>query len=178
VSDGRGGVYRVFLSSTAEDLKDHRSAVLAALAKLDDVKLVNQESFGARSAASTVEECRRLVKQSDIVVVVVAHRYGWVPTFDEGGDNKRSITMLELEAAESKPVLRFLVKEDYNWPYASEQDALTADDADPNEVKRRVRLLRISPQASSAGGIGLRHSADRQSLGRRPSRVEGRRIRD
>jgi formylglycine-generating enzyme required for sulfatase activity len=141
VSDDRGGVYRVFLSSTAEDLAAHRRLVLDALARLDDVKLVNQESFGARAAASTVEECRRLVKQSDIVVVVVAHRYGWVPTIDEGGDHERSITALEVEAAGSKPVLRFLVADDYDWPYGTEQDALTDADADANEVKRRVRLL-------------------------------------
>jgi hypothetical protein len=58
------------------------------------------------------------VDLADIVVVLVAYRYGWVPSVDEGGDGKTSITWLEVEHARSgsKPVLPYLVDEEFPWP--------------------------------------------------------------
>ena len=41
---------------------------------------------------SQLEVCRSKVAESDAVVVIVAHRYGWVPSVQEGGDGRKSVT--------------------------------------------------------------------------------------
>ena len=61
--------------------------------------------------------CLEKVAEAEVVVVIVAHRYGWVP---EGPDNPdaKSITWLECDYARKlgKEVLAFLVDPDYKWP--------------------------------------------------------------
>jgi hypothetical protein len=58
------------------------------------------------------------VDLADIVVVLVAHRYGWIPSSDEGGDDNTSITWLEVRRArdQNKPILAYLVEEHHPWP--------------------------------------------------------------
>ena len=155
--DHRAQILRVFVSSTGHDLTEHRAAVIAGLSGLDRVKPINQESFGSR-APETVGECERLVRESDIVVVIVAHRYGWVPSEEEGGDGGSSITELEVAAAREAgiPVLAFLVDEspDHQWGGTSEQDALLTAASDDMaalaEIKRRVDRLADFKQALSS----------------------------
>jgi len=71
-----------------------------------------------------MEACRRLAGQSDVVVVVVAHRYGWVPSVDEGGDGERSITRIEFDTAVDPgvnvPLLAFLVDDRSVWTEVTE----------------------------------------------------------
>lgn len=146
-------VLRVFVSSTSEDLAEHRQAVIAALSSIERIKPVNQETFGSLSAP-TVDECRRLVRDSDLVVVIVAHRYGWVPAADEGGDGEASITELEVRAAmeAGRPLLGFLVDEsdDHHWSGTREQDAIVDADLDQVvEIKRRVDRLKDFKQRLS-----------------------------
>ena len=52
----------------------------------------------------------------DVLVVIVAHRYGWVPP-DQPGTDQKSVTWLECEKAKAngKEVLAFLVDEKHNW---------------------------------------------------------------
>lgn len=69
---------RIFLSSTAEDLAEHRAAVALAVETLGQ-RSVRMESFGARDG-TPLDECRKLAAGADALVVCVAHRYGWVPT--------------------------------------------------------------------------------------------------
>ena len=38
------------------------------------------------------------VAEADVLVLIVAHRYGWVPPDQEGGEDK-SITWLDLSSA-------------------------------------------------------------------------------
>lgn len=117
-------VYRIFMSSTAIDLKEHRKAVSDAILRLED-QPVTMETFGALPN-EPVEGCLNKVHKSDAVVVIVAHRYGWIPGVDEGGDGKKSITWLEVETAlnEKKPVFAFLVDMSYGWTLPKEQDLL------------------------------------------------------
>jgi formylglycine-generating enzyme required for sulfatase activity len=105
---------RVFLSYTAEDLHPHARAVAAALRPSYDVDdHVEWPASGRRSVA----ECRRHVGECDVLVVLVAHRYGWVPSVAEQGDGERSITWLEVDEARKlgRPVLPFLVDPDHDW---------------------------------------------------------------
>jgi Patatin-like phospholipase len=50
--------------------------------------------------------------------VLVAHRYGWIPPKDEGGDDTTSITWLEVKTARASglQVLPYLVNPDASWP--------------------------------------------------------------
>ncbi len=137
---------RVFISSTAKDLKDHRRQVDLAIERLGQAA-VRMEAFTA-DPGTPVEVCKEKVGGADLLVVIVAHRYGWVPTTREGGDGEKSITWLEVEAAEQKrpteiPVLAFLVDPKHPWAFGTEQDDLkgakTPEDA--STVFGRVQSL-------------------------------------
>jgi Domain of unknown function (DUF4062)/NB-ARC domain len=141
-----GGAYtglKVFLSSTAQDLETHRTRVAMAVESMGLLN-VRMETFGARTK-SAVEECRKLASHADVVVVMVAHRYGWVPTRDEGGDGSKSITWIEVDAAIEAEVdiLAFLVEPHFQWLGRREQDDLETalDEASAMLVYQRVRDL-------------------------------------
>lgn len=64
----------VFLCSTFSDLSDEREAVLDAIRKLQ-LQHDSMEFFGARPGVP-IETCLSEVRKSDILVVIVGHRYG------------------------------------------------------------------------------------------------------
>ena len=127
---------RVFVSSTAADLKDHRLKVIQAIQRLGHLP-VFMETFGALPGGA-VAECRRLVESADVVVVIVAHRYGSVPP----GETK-SMTWLEVEAARAagKPVLAFVVAPTAPWPWPKEQDRLVDEPEKAAEIFVAVQAL-------------------------------------
>lgn len=105
---------RVFVSSTSEDLAEYRAA--ARLMILDvGWEPSMQEHMGA-SPDDTVDACRKLVEQSDVLLLMVAFRRGWIPTVDQGGNGLDSITSLELAHARQRniPVLIMLARD--TWP--------------------------------------------------------------
>jgi hypothetical protein len=104
----------VFVSSTSEDICAQRAAVGEVVLSLT-WQPVMMEHFGARPG-STVAACLNEVSRCHLFILLVAFRRGWVPSVEQGGDGKRSITALELEHAERLriPVLTFLA--DQNWP--------------------------------------------------------------
>ena len=72
---------------------DHRKAVADAVLRLEHHP-IGMEQFGA-IARPPVEVCCEKVFGCDVVVVMIAHRYGWTPSEDQGGDGRKSITWLE-----------------------------------------------------------------------------------
>lgn len=86
----------VFVSSTVEDLKQYREAARDAALRAG-VRPDMQEYFVA-SGNAPLDECLAKVSAADVVVAIVAHRYGWVPR-DQPGRDSKSITWLECEAA-------------------------------------------------------------------------------
>jgi Domain of unknown function (DUF4062)/prokaryotic YEATS domain len=102
----------VFVSSTYEDLKLHRSSVRDGIRQLGAVD-ISMENLGARDQRPK-SECLRMVRQeSDIFVGVYAHRYGFIP------DGERiSITESEYEAATLTGLPRYIyiVDEKHPWP--------------------------------------------------------------
>jgi hypothetical protein len=64
------------------------------------------------STRPTVEECRRFAKEADVLVGIIAWRYGWEP------DGKKSITEMEYDAAKQR--LMFLI--DPSLPVKPEMD--------------------------------------------------------
>src|SRR5271165_811481 len=102
-------VLRIFISSTAIDLHDYRNKVRDAVLSLDSLPIW-METFPAQSG-QPAGECMRMAADSDALLCIVAHRYGYVPPPELGGDGERSITWLEIDAARraAKPVFAFLV---------------------------------------------------------------------
>jgi len=84
--------------------------------------------------------------ECDALVAIVAHRYGWIPSVEEGGDGDKSITWIEIETAleAGKDVFAFLVDPDYHWPYSKESDGLNAakDNAKALEIFHKVQKLK------------------------------------
>ena len=120
-------VLRIFISSTAIDLRDYRDKVRDAVLRLENLPIA-METFSAKGGEPATE-CMRMAAEADAVVCIVAHRYGYVPPKELGGDGERSITWLEVDAAKAtgKPVFVFLVDPKAPWTELKEQDRLVSE---------------------------------------------------
>ncbi len=119
---------RVYISSTSEDLKEYRAAVIAAI-KLLEHEPVAMEYYVA-SPVTPVDKCLRDVIGCDLYVGLFAWRYGFIPDGYE-------LSITELEYREAKkcdvPRLIFLVDEDTHWQNRYR---------DEGENGKKVQLLR------------------------------------
>ncbi len=117
---------RVYLSSTLEDLKDHREAVFRALERAG-LLTVRMEAYTA-SDERPLDLCRRDVAGCDLLVGLYAWRYGYEPPAAHGNPDGLSITHLEYLQAEASGLrkLLFFAHPDTRatWP-AAFQDHLT-----------------------------------------------------
>ena len=64
----------VFVCSTFSDLSEERKAVLDAIRRLQ-LQHESMEFFGARNS-QPIETCLAEVRRSNILVIIVGHRYG------------------------------------------------------------------------------------------------------
>jgi hypothetical protein len=96
----------VFISSTFEDLAEHRRAVWQVLKEFR-AAVRGMEEFGARTAAP-LETCLAEVEQSDVYVGIMAFRLGTVDP-----ESSKSYTQLEYERARdlNKEIFIYLVDE-------------------------------------------------------------------
>ena len=101
----------IYVSSTFNDLKDHRAAVREALRKLGHVDIA-MEHYVAESKRP-LAKCLSDVRSCDLYVGVFAWRYGYIPKGSE-----RSITEKEFREAVrcEKSTLLFLVDKNAEWP--------------------------------------------------------------
>lgn len=110
---------KVFISSTSEDLKECREAVRDVAIRAG-FEVVMMEYVNAQGALKPCKSCMEKVDQCDVVVAIVAHRYGWIPPDQPGPKQKRtkSITWLECERAKKSniEVLAFVIEEKSRWP--------------------------------------------------------------
>jgi formylglycine-generating enzyme required for sulfatase activity len=108
-----------FISSTSEDLKTYRASARDAAIGASFHPIM-MEYFTASGQNPPLDECLTKVCEADLVVVITAYRYGWIPS-DQPDDGQKSITWLECEkaATDGKEVLAFIVSENAQW---SEQD--------------------------------------------------------
>jgi hypothetical protein len=125
---------KVFLSSTALDLVAHRRVADDTILRLSQ-QVVAMERFGPLPG-EPVAECERKARESDVVVCIVAHRYGFVPEKGRG-----SITRREVEAAKKagRDVLVWIVADDHPWTEKKEQDLLT----DPTVLADPARVAEV-----------------------------------
>lgn len=102
---------RVYVSSTYQDLKEHREAVRNAVRRMGHVDVAMEHYVAADDRP--LDRCLADVREADLYVVVMAWRYGFVPA---GGT--LSITELEYReaVAEGKPVLAFVLSDEHPWP--------------------------------------------------------------
>jgi tetratricopeptide (TPR) repeat protein len=131
---------KVFLSSTAQDLVEYRQVADDTILRLSQRSVV-MERFGPLPD-EPVAECERKARESDVVVCIVAHRYGFVPEKGKG-----SFTRREVEAAKSagKDVLVWIVADDHPWTEKKEQDLLN----DPTVLEDPARVAEVAAGVKS-----------------------------
>jgi hypothetical protein len=96
--------FTVFVCSTFSDLSEEREGVLDAIRRLK-LQHDSMEFFGAR-AEQPIETCLQEVRASDVLVVIVGHRYGSiVPELDFVHVNVRNRQPVPSARA---PILGFL----------------------------------------------------------------------
>ncbi len=117
--------YKVFVSSTYMDNKERRKIVRDAIT-MAGMMWHGMEVFTA-STRPTVEECIRLVGEADVMVGIIAWRYGWIPEGEE-----KSITELEYDAAKE----RLMFQIDPSLPVNPETDF----DPGPDKWKKQEKL--------------------------------------
>ncbi len=125
--------YKVFVASTYRDNIGRRKIVQDAIAT---AKMVwhGMEIFTA-STRPTVEECLRYAQEADVLVGIIAWRYGWIP---EGCD--KSITEMEYEAATER--LMFVL--DRHLPVIVEEEFDFEPERSTKQEKLKAFLQRIS----------------------------------
>ena len=104
------------MSSTYNDLIDHRRIVIEGLERMD-LESGRMEIFGARPRTA-LEASLDEVAKSDLFVGIYAHRYGSMP------DGFVSITEREYDRAVElkKPVLAFIVDDAFHWDEALKEN--------------------------------------------------------
>ena len=135
MTNWRGAMtYKVFLSSTSQDLVAEREAVLAAIAGLDGFAPIAMENFGARAKAA-VEIDDRKVRQSQVVVGLLGLCYGSSP---RGGPP--SFTEREYDSAVAAGIDRLML--------VSPDDFLVRGDLiEPAANRRRQKAFRARVKA-------------------------------
>jgi hypothetical protein len=142
---------RVFVSSTSDDLVEHRAAAIRGLRRLGH-EVVAMEDFTA-AASYPLDRVLELVRECDAYVGLVAWRYGYIP--DAPGlvspppgaqSGITSITEYEYLAAkekaakESTPILVFVLAESAPWP-ARHFDGFDRETTSEAILAYRTRLM-------------------------------------
>jgi hypothetical protein len=122
---------RIFISSSFEDLREHRAAAIRVLRQLGHEVLAMEDMIAGSTAP--LAKVLEMVDRSEAYVGVFAWRYGYVPAqgaephppavinipvVEAAVDGETSITHYEyLRAIQRKlPVMAFLLDERYPWP--------------------------------------------------------------
>ena len=128
----------IYLSSTYEDLKDFRSAVVHAL-RQSEYSVIAMEEYVATDQRP-VDKCLGDVEKADIYVGLFAFRYGYIPPSEHNNPTRLSITEVELRHAQhhKKPCLTFLADQKTSGFPAAMMDAFTGD----GEVGKHIKRLR------------------------------------
>jgi Domain of unknown function (DUF4062) len=155
---------KVFLSSTCDDL-DQLGYRAKALHAINQRQLTPESmEFWETRPQPSVQKCLEKVRASDLLVVVVAFRYGWIPPGQKAPD-RRSITWMEVEEARRKPipiVPFFAAKEDGPLWQLGERYRLSKakTDAEFEDLIMRARLLDKFKETFSGIDIGQFESPD------------------
>ena len=96
-------MFKVFLSSTGEDLTEYRAAAHNAINSMDGFHCDAMEQWGAR-ATTAVDFDHQRIGEADLVIFIIGHRYGSSPV-----GAIKSYTELEYDSAQNlrRPCLFF-----------------------------------------------------------------------
>jgi formylglycine-generating enzyme required for sulfatase activity len=124
-------VAKIYISSTSEDLREHRRAVIQAL-RWAQHDVGAMEDYVADNRRP-LDKCLEDVAESEIYIGIIAWRYGYVPK--EGNPKHQSITECEYRKAVAckKSPLMFLLNDAASWP------PRLVDDGQP---AKRLKALR------------------------------------
>ena len=131
---------KVYVSSTYQDLIEHRAAVDRTLRRMGH-DVIGMEQYVAEGS-KPVERCKADVRTADVYVIIVGWRFGYVPGLTASPPDGRSITEIELDEARDagKPVLAFLLDPEAPWP-PNRVDAMSGTAGAGADVSRlRSRL--------------------------------------
>jgi hypothetical protein len=120
--------YKVYISSTYQDLKDHREKVIEFFHKLESrFELVSMEGYVA-SDLTPLAKCLNDVRECDIYVLVIANRYGYIPADAVNNPENLSITELEFRTAQEnkKEILAFFADDKESSFAADKEDSEAA----------------------------------------------------
>lgn len=131
---------KVYISSTYQDLIEHRAAVDRTLRRMGH-DVIGMEQYVAEGS-KPVERCKADVRTADVYVIIVAWRYGFVPGRSASPPDARSITEIELAEAQlnSKPVLAMLLDPESPWP-PNRVDAMGGGPGAGEDISRLRSLL-------------------------------------
>lgn len=137
-------VFKVYVSSTCNDLQAHRLSVYNALRKNRKCDVIWMEDYVAVDQRP-LDKCLADVANCDIYVGIFAWRYGYIP--NEDNPDRLSITELEYRHAKrrKKPRLVFLLDENASWP-DSLRDEHTGEGSGGRciaELRKRLREDRV-----------------------------------
>ncbi|MDH5739382.1 MAG: DUF4062 domain-containing protein [Nitrospira sp.] len=140
----------IYLSSTYEDLKDHRRVVYEALRKAGH-QVIAMEDYVATDQRPA-EKCLKDVESADIYVGLFAFRYGYVSPLQHNNPNGLSITELEYRRAESckTPCLTFVVNDTTAWPRVFDDARSGADKGERiNALRQYLLTEKLASQFAS-----------------------------
>lgn len=100
---GRKKIYSVFISSTFEDLKEIRKAVMEQLQLTEEYNPIGMEAFTA-SDENQLDYIRKKMEFIDLYILIIGGRYG-----STSSDRKTSYTEREYEMAQKHPDIKTLV---------------------------------------------------------------------
>lgn len=105
----------VYISSTLRDLADHLQAVQDAILRLGMSPMM-MENFSA-SNQDALTASLEMVKRSDIHIVILGHRYGYIP---DDARNPDRLSIVELEYNEAvrlgNPIIAFIMDDQHPVP--------------------------------------------------------------
>ncbi len=139
--------YKVYISSTYRDLKEHRKQVIDFFGKKtikENFDLISMEGYVADDTAPALE-CINDVKDCNVYILILANRYGFIPP--KNNPAEISVTEMEYNAALEDPqkiILAF---------FANEADPqFSADnDADPALAQtKKAKLVAFKTRVREA----------------------------
>lgn len=124
---------RIFISSTMKDLRNERFAVVERLRSYN-FDPVNAEGWGPDGNSSWLR-IESEIESSDLFVLIIGEKYGWIPTDGSQSHLGLSVTHLELKKARVNgiTVLPFLKKLEYDT------DRTTDDAKKRDEFRKEIR---------------------------------------
>jgi Domain of unknown function (DUF4062) len=131
------GKYKVYISSTYRDLKEHRKQVIDFFGKKtikENFDLISMEGYVADDTAPALE-CINDVKDCNIYILILANRYGFIPP--ENNPAGISVTEIEYNTALEDPQKIILAY------FANETDPQFGPDNDADEALREQKKQKL-----------------------------------